>query len=625
MVAKGLMIKIEKLLQDIKVLGYIDGIGINDMLSKLTNNDIGNFLDSLKQIIGREKFEVGYFDQYKSEEVLKIDEMRRKFGEIDEEIDKVNAALIHQQEREERMIERERAEHLDGFRELKNLLPNEDEFFAMKNVALEGHPSFNQLKVISSAIPVVRELSELMNTQDFVALRDVQRGFLEEMQFVKIDAEMWDRVRVEVLIGDYEYMQALAKLQEYEQTDEAIVPLSWRAITDDDDIITGRERIIDMTENELKDYLEQNIDFIKTLTVNRAHFIETCQALRGDEVTKLAVEYGTSIVWPYLSEIQEEYLTDMPDMFKVELKGQRNVAQHGNIYVDMLVSNRLDEFLVRYSSIFIKDVQPRLAQLEDSLIVAHEVVEDMVNEVIFLQNFREKYELTGVLGWLNSHVEGLFRNYITYSKFKDMQHLADKYRIDVVVDMDNLKSVYHKIARKTHPDKVLGYEDDFKAATSARKFLEQDGDEFIMADLYKPIMNKLQKVNIGIKIADTAVDTGRLIYNPTENNIIKVGVDFAQLAGFYMQSPIAIISTTAIDSFYQIYEDNNFLGAISSVAKNAGLVMAVSVISANAPALYVVTTAGFTLYGGYSLAKNVYDLANDLYYEIYPEQSELVH
>lgn len=106
---------------------------------------------------------------------------------------------------------------------------------------------------------------------------------------------------------------------------------------------------------------------------------------------------------------------------------------------------------------------------------------------------------------------------------------------------------------------------------------------------------------------------------------LKVGVDFAQLAGFYMQSPIAIISTTAIDSFYQIYEDNNFLGAISSVAKNAGLVMAVSVISANAPALYVVTTAGFTLYGGYSLAKNVYDLSNDLYYEIYPEQSELVH
>ena len=170
-VANGFMDKIKELLQDIKALGYIDDIGINDMLSDLTNNKIGSFLDRLKQVIGEEKFEVGYFDQYRSEEVLKINEMRQKFGEIDEEIDGVYTALTRQQEREERAIERERAEHLDGFRKLKDLLPNEDEFSAMKNAALEGRPAFDQLKVIGSAIPVVRELSELMNTQDFVALK----------------------------------------------------------------------------------------------------------------------------------------------------------------------------------------------------------------------------------------------------------------------------------------------------------------------------------------------------------------------------------------------------------------------------------------------------------------------
>ena len=619
-VAKGLMTKIEKLLQDIKVLGYVDDHDIAGIIAVLNSNKIDDFLSMLKYAIGEDKFEASYFDQYRSEEILKINEMRQRFGDVDKEIDKVNMDLINQQQRAERNIERERERHLDGFRKLKDLLPDEDRFFAKKNTVLEGYPAFDQLKVISSAVPVVRELSELLNTQDFAALRDVQRGFAEEMQFVEIDAEMWDRVMVRALVEDPEYVQALTKLQEYEQTDKAIVPLSWQAITDDD-IITGRERSMSMTENQLKDYLEQNVDFIKARTVNRACFIETCQALRGDEVTRLAVEYGTSIVWPYLSEIQEDYLTDMPEMFRVELKGQRNVAQHGNIYVDMLVSDRLDEFLVRYSSIFIKDVQPRLAQLEGSLIVAHEVVEDMVNEVVFLQNFRDKYEVTGILGWLNSYVEGLFRDYIKYSKFKDMQYLADKHRIDVVVDKDNLKSVYHKLARKTHPDKIHGYEDDFKSVTAAREFLEQNDDEFIVSDLYKPIMSQLQKVNIGIKVADTFVDIGRLINSPDGNNILKIGVDFIQLAGVYMQSPIAIISTTAIDSFHQVYEDNNFLGAISSVAKNAGLTMAMSAISANAPALYVVTTAGFTLYGGCSVVKNIYDL----YYEIFPEQSELEH
>ena len=62
-------------------------------------------------------------------------------------------------------------------------------------------------------------------------------------------------------------------------------------------------------------------------------------------------------------------------------------------------------------------------------------------------------------------------------------------------------------------------------------------------------------------------------------------------------------------------------GAISAVAKNAGLVMSIGAVSVNAPALYIVTTAGFTLYGGYSLSKNAYDL----YYELYSEQNELEH
>jgi len=42
--------------------------------------------------------------------------------------------------------------------------------------------------------------------------------------------------------------------------------------------------------------------------------------------------------------------------------------------------------------------------LEDSLIVAQELVEDVVGEVIFQQNSGPKYEIKGILGWLNSYV-----------------------------------------------------------------------------------------------------------------------------------------------------------------------------------------------------------------------------
>jgi len=333
------------------------------LIKLLQNEQTLDFLLALKQAIGEENFTEEYKEKLKSTEVIQLEQMRQKFGEILENIDKENELFKRQSEKAEKEVKKHKEQYLHYFRVLKDDLPDDEAYKLTK----KKQPLFEQLKVLQNAIEAIGLLEQLFNESVFPSLATIQKGFPEERQFLHIPQELWDKIHCEAYTNK-KYVMALKKLQEYFKTPNIPIPLKDRLITNEDDIVSSRPVKSNMSEAEAQLYINQNIDYIIRETTDYAHFIEICQMLKANPVLMHAMEYATSVIWPYLSETQQEYLGGMPEMLQRELKAQRNVVKHGNTYVDLLVSDKLDEFLVRYASIFTKDLKPSLIKLIESII-----------------------------------------------------------------------------------------------------------------------------------------------------------------------------------------------------------------------------------------------------------------
>ena len=129
--------------------------------------------------------------------------------------------------------------------------------------------------------------------------------------------------------------------------------------------------------------------------------------------------------------------------------------------------------------------------------------------------------------------------------------------------------------------------------------------------LYKPIIDKLYKTNLFIKLADTFVDIVRgFVIAPNLENGLKISVDCIQLSAIYY-SHSSTLPLISLSTLYQVY-NHNYDEAIKSIIITTGIIFMSTALYTTTPALSLIFTAGFTGYAGYELLKNSYELYNEL-------------
>ena len=225
-----------------------------------------------------------------------------------------------------------------------------------------------------------------------------------------------------------------------------------------------------------------------------------------------------------------------------------------------------------------------------------------------------KYNILTILNKLNEYSDYFLRKLSLPNKYQEMQQLTSKYKMSTkVVDDESLKIAYKKIALETHPDKTIGISEELRA--DMQKDFMKAGDllkqnVIVSSEIYKPVMDKLYKANLFIKVADTSIDITKGLIKPTLENGLKISIDCIQLSAMYYSNYAIMVPTTALGVLYQIY-NSDYIGATASVVTSTGIVVMSAAVYAAAPALSVTLTAGFTGYTGYTMLKNAYEL----YYE----------
>ena len=226
----------------------------------------------------------------------------------------------------------------------------------------------------------------------------------------------------------------------------------------------------------------------------------------------------------------------------------------------------------------------------------------------------EEYENDNILKRVNQNIDFFLRKLLLPNKYQEMQSLANKYEIKIGIKNEgDFKNVYKKIALETHPDKTVTFNEELRAEMQedfmkVNSLLKQDATTSL--EIYKPIMDKLCKANLFIKVADTSIDIIKGLINPTLKSSLKISIDCIQLSAMYYDSYSVMLPITGIGALYQIY-NADYEGAVKSVITSAGIIFMSTAIYATAPALSVVLTAGYTGYTGYAMLKNVCEL----YYE----------
>ena len=212
---------------------------------------------------------------------------------------------------------------------------------------------------------------------------------------------------------------------------------------------------------------------------------------------------------------------------------------------------------------------------------------------------------------MNDYVEHYLKKIFLPDEFYEMQQLANKHKVDIkIVDEVTLKQAYKKIALKTHPDKYPDATEDF---IKAKQLLEQKNSP-LPTELYTPIIKKLQKANIIVEAADTAIDSVRAFKDPSLENVLKVGTGCIHLASMYTGKTGVMLPIAAAGSVYQAYQ-GDYWEATTSMTKAIGFTLMFSTVYTTAPAVAVavavVLSAGFTGYATYSMLNNGYELYNE--------------
>ena len=189
-----------------------------------------------------------------------------------------------------------------------------------------------------------------------------------------------------------------------------------------------------------------------------------------------------------------------------------------------------------------------------------------------------------------------------------------KHSIEGSVDMLRSRRGYRKLSLKLHPDKTGGNAEDFKFMEDLKVKLKDLDVNTVSRDI-QPI---LHQANIGIKVADAAINAVRLVNEPTFEHAKKTALDTAYLVSMNYGMNGYSTAVSAAEALYQISQ-GDYKQAVTSVATSTAYMVAPIIIKhLNMPYLDLAYEVGMTAYTGYSMVRN----ASSLYQEYGTEESK---
>jgi hypothetical protein len=255
------------------------------------------------------------------------------------------------------------------------------------------------------------------------------------------------------------------------------------------------------------------------------------------------------------------------------------------------------------------------------------------------QGFTPESPVKGIFSFAHAYkVFNEFKDYInsfltpketpSWKQKLSPKELSDYYRIlhdYAIEDSDNnvipAYGEHHKYKInlknfiKVHPDKnARGSQEqqsksteDYKILNDLNKKLKSGSIiEEIPIDKMQNIQSVIHKANIVFKAVDTAVDSARVVYEPTFHNTKKVALDFTYLYSMYygVNGYSSVIG--AVDVLRLAYQEE-YTQALKQAATTIGYMALPSMLAYTAiPYLGFAYSVGMTIYTGYSAFNNAY-------------------
>ncbi|MCT4635303.1 MAG: tetratricopeptide repeat protein [Rickettsiales bacterium] len=218
--------------------------------------------------------------------------------------------------------------------------------------------------------------------------------------------------------------------------------------------------------------------------------------------------------------------------------------------------------------------------------------------------------LNQFIGWtsnkLDLDVAWQLRKILYQKELKQFNHILHNNNIGKPIDILRTPSDFRKtVLLKLHPDKG-GNPQDFIFVKGLQEKLSQEIDiNQKLADKAQAVQPMLYKAGIVFKGLDTAVDTARLIYEPTIENVKKLAFDTSYLYGMYhgVNGYSSIVSAT--DILYKAYQ-GEYTQALKQLTTTASYMALPIIIESTGPYLSFTYGAGITLYSGYIAITNLY-------------------
>jgi hypothetical protein len=217
---------------------------------------------------------------------------------------------------------------------------------------------------------------------------------------------------------------------------------------------------------------------------------------------------------------------------------------------------------------------------------------------------------------MNNYIRHKVLNYVYYNKLLAINSIINKHYIqssDITQSviqkhpLEWTKQDFKQIKLVVHPDKG-GNDGDFSTVNA---FQEQvvDRDELyqnFFSKLLPTIQTSIHKLNVGFKMLDTAVDSGRLIYEPTFRNANKVALDSTYLYSMYSGANGLCAVVTGSEALYQTYL-GEYTQAFQTIATTIAYMALPSLLAYTAiPHLGLAYGIGMAAYTGYSAITNSY-------------------
>lgn len=214
------------------------------------------------------------------------------------------------------------------------------------------------------------------------------------------------------------------------------------------------------------------------------------------------------------------------------------------------------------------------------------------------------------LKWVNDKLEEYIVGWLSPDKY---QELANQYKIEIdIKDKYSFDKACKLISLNTHPDRVGKNEalnNDFITATKIKEGVNEHFN--ITEKLYAPAVDVIQKANLGIKIGDVSIEVVSATHDPSIGNVVKAVTGMISTTALYMRKSDIMNYTLPIEMGYKIYEED-YVGEASSAVSGVATIFTYSALCGSMPVLSIPFTAEMTVYSGYSMLKNGYNLYNEL-------------